>query len=125
MTPEHRNDRRYTCQARFFGSGGPFLFRGEVTDISRTGLCLGGSAPMARGQSIHLQVELPTGTVDAVAEVRWVRSQADGTAEAGLRFLRISQPSLVAIDQATAARPITSSFMRQFVFREAIGARIF
>jgi hypothetical protein len=117
MYPELRNDRRYTCQARFFGSGGTFLFRGAVTDISRTGLSLAGIAPMARGQSIHLKVELPTGTVEAVGEVRWVRVQDDGTAEAGLRFLRINQSSLEAIDEATVERPITSSFMRQYVFR--------
>ncbi len=117
MYPELRNDRRYNCQARFFGSGGTFLFRGAVTDISRTGLCLVGISAMAKGQSIHLKVELPTGTVDAVAEVRWVRTQADGNAEAGLRFVRINQPSLEAIDEATAERPITSGFMRQYVFR--------
>lgn len=117
MYPELRNDRRYTCQARFFGSGGTFLFRGAVTDISRTGLCLAGIGAMAKGQSIHLKVDLPTGTVEAVAEVRWVRSQEDGTAEAGMRFLRINQSSLEAIDEAMAERPITSTFMRQYVFR--------
>lgn len=117
MYPENRNVRRYTCQARFFGSGGTFLFRGAVTDISRTGLCLSGVAAMAKGQSIHLKVDLPTGTVDVVGEVRWVRSQADGTAEVGLRFVRINQSSLEAIDDAMAERPITSSFMRQYVFR--------
>lgn len=117
MYPELRNDRRYTCQARFFGSGGTFLFRGAVTDISRTGLCLAGVAPMARGQSIHLKVDLPTGTVEAVAEVRWVRSQADGLAEVGLRFVRINQSSLEAIDEVTVDRPVVSSFMRQHVFR--------
>lgn len=117
MYPELRNDRRYTCQARFFGSGGTFLFRGAVTDISRTGLCLAGIGAMAKGQSIHLKVDLPTGTVEAVAEVRWVRSQEDGTAEAGMRFVRINQSSLEAIDEAMAERPITSTFMRQYVFR--------
>lgn len=117
MYPELRNDRRYTCQARFFGSGGTFLFRGAVTDISRTGLCLAGLGAMAKGQSIHLKVDLPTGTVEAVAEVRWVRTQEDGTAEAGMRFVRINQSSLEAIDEAMAERPITSTFMRQYVFR--------
>jgi hypothetical protein len=97
MDPELRNDRRYHCQARFFGSGATFLFRGAVTDISRTGLCFEGISAMAKGQSIHLEVELPTGTVDAVAEVRWVRTEA--------------------IDEATAERPITSGFMRKYVFR--------
>ncbi|MBL8920465.1 MAG: PilZ domain-containing protein [Myxococcaceae bacterium] len=119
MYPENRNVRRYTCQARFFGSGGTFLFRGAVTDISRTGLCLSGVAPMAKGQSIHLKVELPAGTVDAVGEVRWVRPLEGGTAEVGLRFVRINQSSLEAIDETVAERerPVTSSFMRQYVFR--------
>jgi hypothetical protein len=117
MYPELRNDRRFTCQARFFGSGGTFLFRGAVTDISRSGMCLTGAVAMAKGQSIHLKVELPSGTVDAVGEVRWVRQLADGSSEAGLRFVRINQPSLEAIDEATSERPITSNFMRQYVFR--------
>lgn len=117
MVPELRNTRRFTCQARFFGSGGTFMFRGAVTDISRTGLCLAGAGPMARGQAIHLSFELPTGTVDAVGEVRWVRSQPDGSSEAGLRFVRINRASLEAIDEVMVERPITSSFMRQYVFR--------
>lgn len=117
MYPELRSDRRFQCQARFFGSGGTFLFRGSVTDISRTGLCLEGAVAMARGQSIHLSLELPSGPVDAVAEVRWVRQKPDGSSEAGLRFVRISQASLEAIDEVTQERPITSSFMRQHVFR--------
>lgn len=117
MYPELRNDRRFTCQARFFGSGGTFLFRGAVTDISRTGLCLSGVAPMARGQAIHLKVDLPSGSVEAVGEVRWVKAQDDGLAEVGLRFVRINQSSLEAIDEVTADRPVTSTFMRQYVFR--------
>lgn len=118
MVPEHRNVRRFSCSARFFGSGGTFLFRGAVTDISKTGLCLTAVAPMARGQSIHLNVALPDGgSIDAVGEVRWVRGQRDGSAEAGLRFVRINQHSLEVIDEAMTERPFVSTVMRQYVFR--------
>lgn len=72
---------------------------------------------MAKGQSIHLKVELPAGIVEAVGEVRWVRSFEDGTSEAGLRFVRINHTSLEVIDDVTVDRPIVSSFMRQYVFR--------
>jgi hypothetical protein len=69
------------------------------------------------GQSIHMQVELPTGLVEAVGEVRWVRSGKDGLSEAGLRFIRINNTSLEAIDEAMAERPMTSRSMRSLVDR--------
>ena len=107
------------------------MLRGDVLDISRTGLRLCLDEALERGRELHLEFDLPTGRVEAVGEVRWVddqdksqdKAKARGKAEVrdkpkaqaeegkkldqvehGIRFVRISSESLDVIARATSAR---------------------
>lgn len=133
MYPENRNDsRRVPCKARFLGVTTSVL-RGDVLDVSRTGLRLCLDEALERGRELHLEFELPTGRVEAVGEVRWVNEEgkapgkgrtqsnakpkAKATAspsaeqkgkpepvEHGIRFVRISSESLDVIARATPTK---------------------
>jgi hypothetical protein len=103
MYPENRNTRRVTCQARFLGASSTVL-RGDIIDVSNTGLCLALDEPLEKGRELHLEFELPTGKVEAVGEVRWVVKK-DGRVEVGIRFVRISAESLGVIALATSPKP--------------------
>lgn len=116
MYPENRNNRRVQCQARFLGASSSVL-RGDILDVSPTGLCLGLDAALERGRELHLDFELPTGRVEAVGEVRWA-VQKNGRFELGIRFVRISSESLGVIASATAPRPSGGGFwFSQFALR--------
>lgn len=100
MDADQRLGRRVTCKARFMGATAGTL-RGEITDVSETGLRLiaqGGT--LKRGASLHLEFSLPTGRVEAVGEVRWVKKGEQGSASAGIRFVRISAESQKIIAKA-------------------------
>lgn len=103
MYPENRNNRRVLCQARFLGATTTAI-RGDIIDMSPTGLCLAVDAALEKGRELHLEFDLPTGRVEAMGEVRWV-VQKDGRVELGIRFVRISSESLAVIASATAPKP--------------------
>lgn len=103
MYPDNRNTRRVQCQARFVGATTTVLF-GDIVDVSAAGLCLSLEQPLERGRELHLEFQLASGKVTAVAEVRWAVSK-EGRFEVGLRFVRISAESLAAIHVATAPKP--------------------
>ncbi len=98
---ELRTNRRVACRARFLGATSAVL-RGEVMDVSATGLCLVVDEALERGRQLHLELELPSGHLEAVGEVRWVISR-HGQHELGIRFVRISTDSLAVI--AAMSRP--------------------
>jgi hypothetical protein len=102
MYGELRTSRRVTCHARFLGVAATVL-RGEVVDVSTTGLCLSLDSSLERGRELFLEFDLPGGRVDAVGEVRWVVEKA-GRVELGIRFVRISAESLAAINATLAPR---------------------
>lgn len=106
MYPENRTNRRVTCSARFMGAT-TTVIRGDIVDVSNTGMCLALDAPLEKGRELHLEFELPTGKVEAVGEVRWVVPK-EGCIEVGIRFVRISAESLNVIAQATAPKPYAS-----------------
>ncbi|MFZ5442434.1 MAG: PilZ domain-containing protein [Myxococcota bacterium] len=105
MLLENRSERRVTCNARFLGATSTVL-RGDILDISSSGLCLGLDASLDRGRELHLEFDLPAGRVDAVGEVRWT-VEKEGRVELGVRFVRISSESLAVIAQATAPLPVS------------------
>lgn len=76
------------------------LIRGEVRDVSPTGLCLVTSLPVQKGQTLHLSFELPTGLVEAVGEVRWVVKKKGKPNELGIRFIRIPMTATRVINAA-------------------------
>lgn len=102
MYAENRSSRRVTCQARFMGVTSTVL-RGDILDVSNTGLCLSLDAALERGRELFLEFELPTGRVEAVGEVRWTVEKS-GRVELGIRFVRISAESLNVITEATAPK---------------------
>ncbi len=104
MYPENRNTRRVSCQARFLGATSTVI-RGDIIDVSNTGLCLSVDIALERGRELHLEFDLPTGHVEAMGEVRWV-VEKDGRVELGIRFVRISSESLAVVAQATT--PVSS-----------------
>lgn len=103
MYPENRNNQRIVCHARFLGATSTVL-RGDIIDVSPTGLCLVLDEALVRGRELHLEFELPTGKVEAVGEVRWA-VEKNGRVELGLRFVRISSESLAVIEAASAPKP--------------------
>ncbi len=103
MYPENRNTRRVSCQARFLGVTST-VFRGDIVDVSATGMCLAADVALERGRELHLDFDLPSGRVEAVGEVRWV-VEKDGKVELGIRFVRISSESLAVIATHTAPKP--------------------
>lgn len=103
MYPENRNTRRASCHARFMGATST-VFRGDIVDLSATGMCLAADVALERGRELHLDFDLPTGRVEAVGEVRWA-VEKDGRHELGIRFVRISSESLAVIASATAPKP--------------------
>ncbi len=95
---------RFICQARISGAGVVgMLIRGEVRDVSATGLCLSTSLPVQKGQTLHLRFELPTGLVEAVGEVRWVVKKKGRPSDLGIRFVRIPITATRVIDAALNA----------------------
>jgi hypothetical protein len=113
---DHRNNRRVPCQARFLGATSSVL-RGDIVDVSPTGLCLVLDEKLERGRELHLEFDLPTGKVEAVGEVRWVIEKS-GRVELGIRFVRISSESLDVIASATAPRPGSGGvWLSQFALR--------
>ncbi len=103
MYPENRNNRRTSCQARFMGATST-VFRGDIVDVSATGMCLAADVALEKGRELHLDFDLPAGRVEAVGEVRWVVAK-EGCYEIGIRFVRISSESLAVIANATAPKP--------------------
>lgn len=116
MYPDNRNNRRMQCQARFLGASSSVL-RGDIIDVSGTGLCLALDAALERGRELHLDFDLPAGRVEAVGEVRWV-VEKNGRFELGIRFVRISSESLAVIAAATAPKPAPGGvWFSQFALR--------
>ncbi len=76
------------------------LIRGEVRDVSPTGLCLLTQLPVRKGQTLHLSFALPTGDVEAVGEVRWVIRKKGKPNELGIRFVRIPVTATRVINAA-------------------------
>jgi hypothetical protein len=106
---ELRTTRRIACRARFTAATSTVL-RGEVMDVSSTGLCLVLDAELERGRQLYLDFDLPGGRVEAVGEVRWVISR-HGQYELGIRFVRIATDALAVIAaMGQPARPGTWSF---------------
>lgn len=116
MYPENRVGPRVSCRARFLGATETVL-RGDIIDISSSGLCMSLEAPLDQGRELHLEFELPSGRVEAMGEVRWTVAR-NGRNEVGVKFARISAESLEVIAKATARRPFGSGFgWSQLVFR--------
>ena len=116
MYADNRNNQRVVCQARFLGATSSVL-RGDIIDVSPTGLCLVLDAALERGRELHLEFELPTGKVEAVGEVRWAVVK-NGRVELGIRFVRISSESLGVIASAIAPKPSSGGFwFSQFALR--------
>ncbi len=97
---DNRTNRRVQCQARFLGATSSVL-RGDIIDVSPTGLCLSLDAALERGRELHLDFDLPTGRVEAVGQVRWV-VEKNGRVELGIRFVRISSESQAVIEAHVA-----------------------
>ncbi|MDP2269135.1 MAG: PilZ domain-containing protein [Archangium sp.] len=114
---DNRNNRRVLCQARFLGATSSVL-RGDIIDVSPTGLCLALDAALERGRELHLDFDLPTGRVEAVGEVRWV-VEKNGRVELGIRFVRISSEAQAVIAAHTAPKvhPVSASWFSQFALR--------
>ena len=108
MYPENRNNPRVLCQARFLGATSTVL-RGDIIDVSPSGLCLVLDEALERGRELHLEFELPAGKVEAVGEVRWA-VEKNGRVELGIRFARISSESLGVIAAAIAPKPSSGGF---------------
>ncbi|MEW6433170.1 MAG: PilZ domain-containing protein [Myxococcota bacterium] len=108
---DSRSSRRSPVRGRFQGASRTAI-RGDLRDLSPTGLCLSTTTAMERGQVLHLEFELPTGPVELVAEVRWATPRQDGTYESGLRIVRIPEPSLNAIREATTHRRASARLQR-------------
>jgi hypothetical protein len=117
MYADNRNTRRTQCQARFLGATSSVL-RGDIIDVSQTGLCLALDAALERGRELHLDFDLPTGRVEAVGEVRWV-VEKNGRVELGIRFVRISSEALSVIASATAPKQAAAGgfWFSQFALR--------
>lgn len=116
MYPENRNTRRVQCQARFLGATTTAI-RGDITDVSQTGLCLVLDSTLERGRELHLEFDLPTGRVEVMGEVRWAVPK-DGRFEIGIRYVRISSESQGVIAAATAPRPTGGGvWFSQFALR--------
>ena len=81
------------------------LIRGEVRDVSPSGLCLSTVLPVRKGQLLHLRFELPTGLVEAVGEVRWVVKKKGKPNDLGIRFVRIPITASRVIDAALNGEP--------------------
>jgi len=111
MYPESRNSRRYPVRGRFTGASKTPI-RGDIHDLSPTGLCLSTSTPIEVGKQLNLEFELPTGAVELVAEVRWHTPRDEGRHELGLRIVRIAESCLRAIREATTERNRTSRPLR-------------
>ena len=62
-------------RGRFQGASKTAI-RGDLHDLSPTGLCLSTTTEVERGKVLHLEFELPTGPVELVAEVRWATPRA-------------------------------------------------
>lgn len=105
---DNREHRRFSYKARFLGTGSATFIRGEIIDISDTGVCLEGDISVTVGTQLHLEFELPTGAVEAVGEVRWVENR-----EVGIRFVRINAPSIKAINEATWGLPKRATYMNK------------
>ncbi len=103
MYVDNRNNRRVQCQARFLGATSSVL-RGDIIDVSATGLCLSLDAALDRGRELRLDFDLSSGRVEAVGEVRWV-VEKNGRVELGIRFVRISAESLAVIAAETSPKP--------------------
>ena len=115
-----RHTPRYDCSTRLTGAGAASArLRGEVRDVSATGLCLNTNVALKPGQTLHLAFELPTGAVDLVGEVRWVKRGMQGC-DIGVRFVRVPATASVAIQAAATtstfpvAPPATTA---RYVFR--------
>jgi hypothetical protein len=92
---------RSLCNARITDAGSAgVLIRGEIRDVSATGLCLVTALPLKRGATLHLSFQLPTGLVEAVGEVRWRKKIVGHPNEFGVRFLRIPSTASLAIERA-------------------------
>ncbi len=76
------------------------LVRGQVRDISASGLCLVTNLPIQKGATLHLSFRLSTGLIEAVGEVRWVKHDHGQPRELGIRFVRIPLTSTSAIARA-------------------------
>jgi hypothetical protein len=100
---EQRGGGRVSCSARFLGASDKML-KGEVLDISGTGLRLLANGLVKKGLSLHLDFMLPGGRVEAVGEVRWVKKTPEGS-DCGIRFVRISSEALKVIEATQAAPP--------------------
>lgn len=103
MYPEYRSGGRTPVDGRFLGAS-HVTIRGNLRDVSATGLCLSTSTPLLRGQVLYLEFELPTGDVELVGEVRWSTPKDDGMHELGIRIVRIPEPSAQAIRDASRPR---------------------
>ncbi len=74
-------------------------FTGRIRDLSGTGLFLEARQFVPVGRQVTLEFELETGSVDVVAEVRWVaRGEKLPEQGMGVRFLRMSAASARALD---------------------------
>jgi hypothetical protein len=115
MTQEHRTQARLKCHARVMVTGSARWAVGEVHDVSDAGVCLVTADAYEKGTTLHLQFELPEGSVEAQGEVRWVGPLVDGQRELGVRFVRINAPSSKVIARAMEVRPFRSQFFTDYV----------
>lgn len=104
MSDIRRQGKRISLSVRFSGGGAATNLDGRVTDLSQVGLFLATKHFIPLGQQVHLEFDLPTGHVEAMGEVRWIKRGANVAEQGlGIRFLRLSSEAAQAIDLAIDA----------------------
>ena len=99
---EGRANERAPCDLRFTGGGASLTLSGRVTDMSATGLFLATRQYVPVGKEVHIELELTSGKVEVVAEVRWLSRGGTTRAQGfGVRLLRISADGTRALQDAT------------------------
>jgi uncharacterized protein (TIGR02266 family) len=110
VTQARRQAKRVSIDVRFRGAAAATNITGRITDLSETGLFLATEKFIPLGKEVHLEFELRTGKVEAVGEVRWIARGQVAEQGLGIRFLRLSAASALAIDLAIdRAAPLTST----------------
>ncbi len=97
----NRRNVRVDCQAVAKAEGPRGPIRGVCRNISIGGMFFRGPR-LPVGSSAELTIDLPSGTIRAVGEVRYHHAYGDGEGM-GIRFSRLSQEDLAAVTRFVEA----------------------
>src|SRR5437868_939293 len=100
VSQARRQAKRVSIDEKFRGGGAATNLTGRITDLSETAVCRATQKYIPLGRELLLEFELPTGNVEAVGEVRWIARGQVAEQGLGIRFLRLSGESALAIDLA-------------------------